>query len=160
KKGNALKNEGGVVVIPPAEDEEVPFTLVEKDMHDEDEGEIDENENDEARFQPPVQPVVSTKPSNQNIPPKPSAPLLELEIKTAEAIPVQGNELEENLYQKGKASPLPDYEPTLDLSNYKYPSIDLLESHGSEKIIQDASELETNKNQIISTLKNYDIDIQ
>ena len=53
-----------------------------------------------------------------------------------------------------------EYEPTHELRNYQYPSLDLLEVHGSEKIVQDASELETNKNQIISTLKNYDIDIQ
>ncbi len=53
-----------------------------------------------------------------------------------------------------------NYEPTLDLSNYKYPSLDLLEAHGSEKIVHDATELEANKNQIISTLKNYDIQIQ
>lgn len=53
-----------------------------------------------------------------------------------------------------------NYEPTLDLANYKYPHIDLLETHGSEKIIHDATELETNKNQIIATLKNYDIEIQ
>lgn len=52
------------------------------------------------------------------------------------------------------------YEPTLDLRNYKYPGIDLLETHGSEKIVHDPQELETNKNQIINTLKNYDISIQ
>src|SRR5690242_16926502 len=52
------------------------------------------------------------------------------------------------------------YEPTLDLRDYKYPALDLLEVHGSEKIIQDATELEANKNQIINTLKNYDIAIQ
>jgi len=52
------------------------------------------------------------------------------------------------------------YEPTLDLRDYKYPSLDLLEIHGSEKIIQDTNELEANKNQIINTLKNYDILIQ
>lgn len=57
-------------------------------------------------------------------------------------------------------SPTVNYEPTLDLSNYKYPSIDLLEAHGSEKIVHDPAELEANKNQIISTLKNYDIQIQ
>src|SRR6185437_9672899 len=39
-------------------------------------------------------------------------------------------------------------------------TVDLLETHGSEKIIQDVTELETNKNQIINTLKNYDIEIQ
>ena len=53
-----------------------------------------------------------------------------------------------------------DYEPTLDLRDYKYPSLDLLETHGSEKIVHDPNELEANKNQILSTLKNYDIHIQ
>lgn len=55
---------------------------------------------------------------------------------------------------------LPPYEPTLDLRDYKYPTLTLLETHGSEKIIQDAGELENNKNQIISTLRNYSIEIQ
>lgn len=53
-----------------------------------------------------------------------------------------------------------DYEPTLDLSHYQYPTIDMLEMHGSEKTVHDPEELEQNKNQIISTLKNYDIHIQ
>ncbi len=53
-----------------------------------------------------------------------------------------------------------NYDPTLDLRDYKYPEISLLETHGSEKIIHDPAELEMNKNQIISTLKNYDIAIQ
>ncbi len=52
------------------------------------------------------------------------------------------------------------YEPTLDLRNYKYPSLDLLESHGSDKVEHDPVELENNKNQIITTLGNYDIQIQ
>ena len=52
------------------------------------------------------------------------------------------------------------YDPILDLRDYKYPTLDLLENHGSEKIVQDAAELENNKNQIINTLKNYDINIQ
>jgi len=53
-----------------------------------------------------------------------------------------------------------NYDPTLDLRDYKYPSLDLLETHGSEKIVHDPTELEVNKNQIIATLKNYDIAIQ
>jgi DNA segregation ATPase FtsK/SpoIIIE, S-DNA-T family len=52
------------------------------------------------------------------------------------------------------------YDPILDLRDYKYPQLELLEAHGSEKIVQDPAELETNKNQIINTLKNYDISIQ
>ncbi len=53
-----------------------------------------------------------------------------------------------------------NYDPTLDLRDYKYPNLELLETHGSEKIIHDPTELETHKNQIIATLKNYDIAIQ
>ncbi|MFY7900583.1 MAG: DNA translocase FtsK 4TM domain-containing protein [Chitinophagaceae bacterium] len=53
-----------------------------------------------------------------------------------------------------------NYDATLDLKDYKNPPIDLLETHGSEKIVHDPAELEANKNQIISTLKNYDIAIQ
>ncbi len=52
------------------------------------------------------------------------------------------------------------YDPILDLKDYKYPNVELLENHGSEKIVQDPQELENNKNQIINTLKNYDIQIQ
>lgn len=57
-------------------------------------------------------------------------------------------------------SMLTQYDATLDLKNYKYPNINLLETHGSEKIVQDPEELEMHKNQIIATLKNYDISIQ
>ena len=57
-------------------------------------------------------------------------------------------------------TPLGLYDPTLDLSNYKYPELDLLEVYGSEKIKIDTEELERNKNQIIGTLQNYGIEIQ
>lgn len=77
---------------------------------------------------------------------------LELEIKT-------GGEVEEEVLPEVVEN-LPPYEPTLDLSNYKYPSLQLLEQHGSEKIVHDNSELESNKTQIINTLRNYSIEIQ
>jgi S-DNA-T family DNA segregation ATPase FtsK/SpoIIIE len=77
---------------------------------------------------------------------------LALEIKT---VPEKIADIEEKQFEN-----LPPYEPTLDLRDYKYPSLNLLETHGSEKIVQDANELENNKNQIISTLRNYAIEIQ
>ena len=52
-----------------------------------------------------------------------------------------------------------EYDPTLGLSLYKSPGIELLEEHGSEKIKIDPAELEKNKQQIIQTLNNYKIDI-
>lgn len=54
----------------------------------------------------------------------------------------------------------PKYDPIADLKGYKYPSLDLLAQHSGEKIVMDQHELEANKNQIMRTLKNYDIDIQ
>jgi len=80
---------------------------------------------------------------------------LELEIKSHANKHEEGTEPKEKMYED-----LPPYEPTLDLRDYKYPKLDLLETHGSERIIQDPAELEENKNQIINTLKNYDIAIQ
>lgn len=78
---------------------------------------------------------------------------LQLEIKTVADEPLDDEEM-------SAIENLPPYEPTLDLSNYKYPGLNLLETHGSEKIVQDPAELETNKNQIIATLRNYSIEIQ
>ena len=91
--------------------------------------------------------------------------------KPKKDLPVSDLELEINLEpqlekEEGEVAAeidpekLAPYEPTLDLKNYKYPSLDLLETHGSEKIIQDPAELENNKNQIIATLRNYAIEIQ
>lgn len=54
---------------------------------------------------------------------------------------------------------LGDYDPTLDLSSYKYPELDLLENYGQGKVKVDKSELEANSNRIIETLKNYNIEI-
>ena len=48
-----------------------------------------------------------------------------------------------------------EYDPKLDLSEYKLPNIDLLEEHGSGNISVDKDELEGNKNKIIETLLNY-----
>ena len=158
-KGNILKEEGGVVAIGPAPqavEEPVEFTVTEREEEPEplvsplltQPAEDAEEDVDEEPAEEPPPPLV--------IPPIPKgAPAgLELEIKTASQQTEETESVESLLPEH-----LPDYEPTLDLRDYKYPSLDLLEAHGSEKIVQDPSELEANKNQILSTLKNYDISI-
>lgn len=55
---------------------------------------------------------------------------------------------------------LGEYDPTLDLSSYQTPSIDLLEKHASGGVEVSKEELEANKNRIIETLKNYSIGIE
>ena len=52
-----------------------------------------------------------------------------------------------------------EYDPKLDLSEYKLPNIDLLAEHGSGNISVDKDELESNKNKIIDTRLNYKINI-
>lgn len=52
------------------------------------------------------------------------------------------------------------YDPTLDLSSYVFPGIDLLDDHGSGQSKVTMEELESNKNRIVETLSHYDIRIQ
>ncbi|HRE96433.1 MAG TPA: DNA translocase FtsK 4TM domain-containing protein [Flavobacteriales bacterium] len=52
-----------------------------------------------------------------------------------------------------------EYDPTLELSSYKLPSLDMLESYGGGTIVINKEELEQNKNRILDTLRNYNIEI-
>ena len=142
KKGNKLNGKGSMVNIPleintmPQHD----LQMVEKVEQSTDETEpIDILPMDE--HQKPI-PIVNHSG-------------LELEIKT-----VPDAVAEEPIPSAVKVGNInTPYDPILDLRDYVYPTLDLLEAHGSEKIIQDPAELEANKNQIINTLKNYDIEI-
>ncbi len=51
------------------------------------------------------------------------------------------------------------FDPTLELSNYKFPTIDLLKEYSSGGITINQQELEDNKNNIVETLRNYKIEI-
>lgn len=58
-----------------------------------------------------------------------------------------------------KHAPMEDFDPTLDLSNYKYPTLDLLEDHHIHNSEVSKEELESNKIKIVDTLRNYKIEI-
>ncbi|BAV94687.1 FtsK/SpoIIIE family DNA translocase [Ichthyobacterium seriolicida] len=51
------------------------------------------------------------------------------------------------------------YDPHLELSDYKFPGLDLLRSYENEDISVNELELEENKNKIVKTLGDYKIDI-
>ncbi|MDA8643801.1 DNA translocase FtsK [Flavobacteriaceae bacterium] len=51
------------------------------------------------------------------------------------------------------------FDPTLELSNFKMPSIELLKDYGDKGITINQEELEANKNKIVETLNNYKIGI-
>lgn len=51
------------------------------------------------------------------------------------------------------------YDPTLELRDFRFPNTEQLELHGSDMISVEKEELETNKNKILKTLNNYNIEI-
>jgi S-DNA-T family DNA segregation ATPase FtsK/SpoIIIE len=51
-----------------------------------------------------------------------------------------------------------EFDPTLELSNFRFPTFNLLKQY-NESISIDPEELEANKNRIVETLKNYKIGI-
>lgn len=52
------------------------------------------------------------------------------------------------------------YDPSLELSRYQYPTLELLEQFSQADVTYDREELERNKNQIIATLRSFGIEIQ
>lgn len=145
--GNVIKgNKDQIVNIPTTEEQDSGLSISEK-------------EEEPAGI--PVEKKVETPAAALTIPPKPQPQKTEasddvqLEIKSPEPV-----EVEEEATPASKVQKMAPYDPVLDLRDYKKPGLDLLENHGSEKIVQDPAELENNKNQIITTLRNYDIEIQ
>ncbi len=163
KKGNSLKGDAKLFIatdesngMPPAND----LKIIEKDEKDANEAFEDPAVTKEVvadiMHQHDLSPDNSFASQTKIKKREKLSEELELEIKTSsEADMKTETEPKEKTYQD-----LPPYEPTLDLRDYKYPRLDLLETHGSERIVQDPAELEENKDQIVDTLKNYDILIQ
>lgn len=82
-----------------------------------------------------------------------------IEIPEEDGIELTVNSENKEETVSSNLQPEGDYDPTLDLSNYQYPSLDLLEEHstGNPKVTQE--ELDENKNKIVETLRNYKIEI-
>ncbi len=54
---------------------------------------------------------------------------------------------------------LGNYDPRLELSGYKFPTLDLLDDHKTENVEVTNEELVSNKNRIVETLRQYKIEI-
>ncbi len=70
---------------------------------------------------------------------------------------------EEDIVEENLASKLVAdfglFDPTLELSHFKFPTLDLLKDYSSGGITINQQELEDNKNNIVETLRNYKIEI-
>jgi S-DNA-T family DNA segregation ATPase FtsK/SpoIIIE len=105
---------------------------------------------------------ISLKPLPKEVTPPPFNSGLEI-IHTQDEHFVIEKAPEEDIIEENLASKLVAdfglFDPTLDLSNYKYPTIDLLKEYSIGGITINQEELEDNKNKIVETLRNYKIEI-
>jgi S-DNA-T family DNA segregation ATPase FtsK/SpoIIIE len=79
------------------------------------------------------------------------------EVEIAVEKIVEENHVSENLSDK-LLKDFGEFDPTLELSNYKFPTLNLLKDY-NEIISVNQEELEANKNRIVNTLNNYKIGI-
>jgi S-DNA-T family DNA segregation ATPase FtsK/SpoIIIE len=115
----------------------------------------------EEEQEPIIEPISQTVNQQTEDKKEEITPNIKQEGSNDLGIEVHVNE-EDTLSQKDiktKLEELCDYDPKLDLSNYKIPAVNLLNDYGSGKIEIDKSELEANKNRIVETLANYKIGI-
>tara|TARA_A100000164_G_scaffold31177_1_gene24069 strand:- start:124 stop:2439 length:2316 start_codon:yes stop_codon:yes gene_type:complete len=77
-----------------------------------------------------------------------------MEIETVEEEEEEASHLADKLLEKQGL-----FDPTLALSKYQIPSINLLKDYGDGSITINQEELEANKNKIVETLNNYKIGI-
>lgn len=121
-----------------------------------------------AQSPAPSRPIRTDEPIEEDV-----SGTAEERIQAAAAVPAapsanndDGNELQLTIIEQVEESladevaARPEYDPTLDLSGYEFPPLDLLEQHGNDKPRVDTEELIQNKEQIVTTLRNYGIEIQ
>lgn len=115
--------------------------------------ELEEKSDNEVVFKTPVE----AKPKiNEE-----SKLELDVEIpqKEEKIEPQPSFEVEEEVIEEATANSQENYDPTLDLSSYKYPTLELLDDHDNSKAQVTKEELEANKDKIIETLVNFKIGI-
>ena len=85
--------------------------------------------------------------------------ILKDEVTVEVEKPIEEEELTDNLSSK-LVEDFGEFDPTLELGNFKFPPIDLLKDYTKgQGITINQAELEENKNRIVETLNNYKIGI-
>jgi len=105
-----------------------------------------EKESIPVKFTPENKAVSIAKETNEET--------IEIEVEN----PLVEESEEENLSDK-LVKDFGEFDPKLELSNYKFPTLNLLRDYKNENITINKEELENNKNKIVETLNNYKIGI-
>jgi len=82
------------------------------------------------------------------------------ESKLDVKVEIHEEKVEDDRLINKKVKDFGEYDPTLDLSRFQLPKIDLLKQYGDGQIKFDKEEIEQNKNNIVDTLRNYNIEIK
>lgn len=102
-----------------------------------------------------TKPIIETTSPIAEVGSSTSVDKLEMEVKPT----MVEEEVTENLSEK-LVEDFGEFDPTLELANYKFPTINLLKDYtGGKGIIINQEELDANKNRIVDTLNNYNIGI-
>ena len=114
-------------------------------------------------LQPTIQKHSEVSTVSEKITKKTEDPLSIKDIKELDTVEIDVEELtvEENVTEnlsKKLVKDFGEFDPTLELGNFKFPTLNLLKQY-NESISIDPEELEQNKNKIVETLKNYKIGI-
>ncbi|NQX97790.1 MAG: DNA translocase FtsK, partial [Flavobacteriales bacterium] len=131
---------------------------------------VEEKEPEEIELNTESIPLVTEAPKPETIPGESvslttentAPPKLESKDRDVEFSIEEPLEKDEVLSDKevdSKVKDFGEYDPKLDLSSYKLPSIDLLKDFGDTANKVSPEELEANKNKIVETLSNYNIKI-
>lgn len=146
------------------EEEEIE-ELEEEEVEELEEAELEvkEEEAEEEWVIERKEPVAFKGPSELQI----EAPIIEPMVEMPEAVEADEEldlevekPIEENSLENVGNLETYNYDPTLDLSSYKYPTFDLLNEYDSSKAIQvTKEELSANKDKIVETLSHYNIGI-
>ncbi|WP_298220768.1 DNA translocase FtsK [Flavobacterium sp.] len=112
-----------------------------------------------------LEPSIKPQPTLEMVPQKPESkaePVKEIIATDDESFVIEKAPEEATLDENLAARLVADFglfDPTLELSNYKFPTLDLLKEYSGGGITINQAELEENKNNIVETLRNYKIEI-
>lgn len=124
-----------------------------------------ETEEEVVEFDLPAQPVVTKPKVNLNPTFEIEEPVQEKPVVSSPPVVEEEEELDlviEETPEEESADELAveNYDPTLSLSMYKMPTVELLIDRGTGKVKVTKEELEENKDKIVETLGHYKIGIQ